>query len=1501
MAAVSQEFSDMAASWRNENPYYEFLGAPSRSGYMTPYDKEKVTNFQLPELYLGENKFLGNTITNLIVQPVNWTVSEKCLPWMRTDQIHVTWDRWEFGTSIMEPVPHEGVPRSLSVSRTMGAASAVRRGKMLQVEGDFYATEAGRRKFTDQLTAMVQSVQITQNYDTIWALLTCKNNTTAWNHLYGRLPDSYICFVEDSISNYGCVQKDKDRIHILYENFKKLMLRNTGMGPTLMVIPQGGAVYMTMVHSKPGETVSSSYGATEFKEGPKAIATFRDGTEVFEAPDFNSDDQRSSSLLQRDVQIGERYHMIARDILSKSCRDYETRKRAIYVYDENLDKFVKIPFEKAVEYSCLFKRGSDQFDERLIKMINSLNSGAMSKRNNLKRRIDHGEDSDGEGEVGNKKTFVASDGTTEGAGNDSLFFMVTKDDDGKYVIPAYFGHMGTHAATHKFWERMGESMVGRMTGMCAKKTEDRDFDMSSAHSDLITLLNEIEKQPYVKEWFESVIEVNRPFSVDEAGNFVGEITPAYAAEEWGKTLIREWFPNSHGSLVLPQRTKQMEDAGLDYPSGFANWPGLLTLASEASKENSTWRIIGQRASRGVRYIQSLVDYFVGLAPNSEVLAQKNQSPWFHKRDPAGAFFEQVISIRRDPIFLPHLPSSDPGNKGGIATETEKPGEREEIVYHPIGPVPEAVDLKGLKEFLGGDIRLRDSKTRVTGKSKGLEEGTGVYVFTDPRTGITLSIPSVAIKRAAILPKIVIAASYLGDLSVQSFIDIIEALRKTMSTETLDAEARLIDFVINNAPARSTSKSKSKALEATIYKVRTIVLGLWTKYSSDTNGLIRAIRTLCLLPEERNDNTKVAQAKKELSAIQKVYAYDPAADKDVVNASDISGEKDVYPEVGPMDTTGLSAAFDDLLNVISTNNQKAKSGDVAYGQISFIGFGKDGFVTTSSPVPPPSTTATTTTPKTPTIHATVTAALKKVNDLLATTKIADAIIAASKSKPEALTEGLGLFGVSKRRLANVTGSNVATDAVSVAGAAWRRSPLTMSLALLESMSRESIPLIRPGDPTQNHLVPYSHSTDGGAFLPKDVWKRPEYSTIDALDKSRHGVDHTSLNFISKHIEYIVEGSESIGSKSLGAPRKRVKTSATKKKSSKTMKMMMDSDSEDDGDSDYGVDESIGAHALDDTDYGEGKWDKGNLYAKTYKRGDTPQKRIPFKGSSQFKRVNSELFRHWYNTATKISDPILRSAVIVALTTPFTPTSWRQFMKKDVLVPVNITLWKTGITHSMESFILMKGGRSTGCNLFSHSNFSLGYDAMMKVIIGNLTFYSKALVTETKSVHTMHNVMYRKYKGGNNTRFVTKPSDLNATGIDRPSIVSTAGSIRENDFPRVMSILGPLPVGYINSAIDGENVATYGSYDYYNTHVYKFSRLDKTPTTGDDGFFEEDGRCNYVAFQGHQFNFNAADGYYSEYTTCQGHRGLNGCGSGSAEVTNGGQKYFPVQNWGAYRLQ
>ncbi len=85
------------------------------------------------------------------------------------------WDELRFDVRLLQRVPYEGVSRMQTSLRRRHRDRVVRRGIGMTIESDFYATEAGRAHFSDQLQSIRYCVQETCNFDALYAYLTCGN------------------------------------------------------------------------------------------------------------------------------------------------------------------------------------------------------------------------------------------------------------------------------------------------------------------------------------------------------------------------------------------------------------------------------------------------------------------------------------------------------------------------------------------------------------------------------------------------------------------------------------------------------------------------------------------------------------------------------------------------------------------------------------------------------------------------------------------------------------------------------------------------------------------------------------------------------------------------------------------------------------------------------------------------------------------------------------------------------------------------------------------------------------------------------------------------------------------------------------------------------------------------------------------------------------------------------------------------------------------------------
>ena len=110
----------------------------------------------------------------------------------------------------MQRVPYEGVSRMQTSLKRRHRDRVVRRGLAMVIESDFYATDAGRQHFADQLTSIRYCVQETANFDALYAYLTCGNYDFNYDRMKNLRPRRNIkTAMNHEINMYAVCQKEE--------------------------------------------------------------------------------------------------------------------------------------------------------------------------------------------------------------------------------------------------------------------------------------------------------------------------------------------------------------------------------------------------------------------------------------------------------------------------------------------------------------------------------------------------------------------------------------------------------------------------------------------------------------------------------------------------------------------------------------------------------------------------------------------------------------------------------------------------------------------------------------------------------------------------------------------------------------------------------------------------------------------------------------------------------------------------------------------------------------------------------------------------------------------------------------------------------------------------------------------------------------------------------------------------------------------------------------------
>lgn len=334
------------------NKWLDFFGPPSSAVNDAPYDKYRYTTYDLPEAYKGRNLFLRDTLDGLITGDTSqhtWYTSPACLPYRETDQIHLSWNVWQFNRTLAGQVPHEGISRLITSSKRSFKESTVRYGLAFYLEHGFMNTAEGRQQYQRNLMGIKQCVQEANNYDVLATILHSPRYDREYLVKHGEYNRPMGEILRREVAEWAVVQKSGSGLDWLVEEYKEHLMRNGGVSPSVFIIPPKMALFMTMADPvKTQYMYAGEDGTRMLKEGPSALTTFR-GVNVFKSHSFDVyQDELPIDLLRRDMQIGEFYVM--RDTLSThKGGHYNSMMRDIIIYDESIDDWKRIKFDEAIE------------------------------------------------------------------------------------------------------------------------------------------------------------------------------------------------------------------------------------------------------------------------------------------------------------------------------------------------------------------------------------------------------------------------------------------------------------------------------------------------------------------------------------------------------------------------------------------------------------------------------------------------------------------------------------------------------------------------------------------------------------------------------------------------------------------------------------------------------------------------------------------------------------------------------------------------------------------------------------------------------------------------------------------------------------------------------------------------------------------------------------------------------------------------------------------------
>ena len=620
----------------------------------SPFSQYPVEHFQLPRAYEGENVFLAEKISGLVNTTGDfWT--GRLLPWQQTDHIGpFTWTEWKFNQVLASRVPHEGVPRLVTTSEERYMARPVRRGLAAEFEGDFVNHPKGQIQMARKIQGMVVSIQTTINLDVQHTILMSQSEKRT-RHLKTRITRVSIKDeINLEVAGWNAVSKSPEGFIMMARRIKRYLIRAGAQVPLVLLVTPETPIHMHTQNmpNESGEVYSVDINQRQMDDQllrpdqTDGDFVLKDGTQVIEIRDLNiQEDAPPEQLFTRQSIIGEfntiNWIDFSKANLYDGCGEdggkyhYCSDHRSILVHDMELDRMAKITLEE-----CIENGGPNGFPDMGI--IGTI----LSERNNaggFKKSDFYPQERD------------LKSGARSLRGRNAHMMLFMNREVARVVH--YIGNMDQNVTSHHTIRQIGQSM-----GAMAELTDE---DVQDA-IDLVSLMQELEEAPYNYGFFADLIQVNASASLRERGGgtfFQGEtLSDEELIKKWGySSAIREWKPQYHGGLKVPDQQPEYGDI---IPPGLASLAGLYGLSSLNNQDS--YGGIPARAKKALNLIKKLYNAWNGPL-QSEFLDPNNRAPWFHPKDGMYTFFDNVIYMARDPLFL-----AAPGGTGANISANREP-------------------------------------------------------------------------------------------------------------------------------------------------------------------------------------------------------------------------------------------------------------------------------------------------------------------------------------------------------------------------------------------------------------------------------------------------------------------------------------------------------------------------------------------------------------------------------------------------------------------------------------------------------------------------------------------------------------------------------------------------------------------------------------------------------------------------------------------------------------
>ena len=339
----------------------QFFGELNGTVVDVKQDQYYQNTHELPDAYIGRNRFLMSTLDYLITKEGRDFLTNVILPFEHTDNTNVAWEVFHFDRSLADIEPEQGVPRYVTMKQDIKKDRLVRRGLAFMIEHGFYTTDIGRRHYMMNIQQIVDAVAETTALQALHSMIEVTDfYSVAPSDLEGRKN-----FLVEQLRRFAVIQRGNHGMHILDSDLKDAMLRYN-VRPDSYIMPPRSTSYINMRDPYMTEYSRGGRGVKAL-EGPDQQLTFR-GTRVYEARYFETDYvSEPYDPLSQIITYAEYYHCSSGGVGRPSC----------YVYDFTRDGFTDLNMPVAPALLGLARDdGAIRFVRESVQLMDDLQTQA---------------------------------------------------------------------------------------------------------------------------------------------------------------------------------------------------------------------------------------------------------------------------------------------------------------------------------------------------------------------------------------------------------------------------------------------------------------------------------------------------------------------------------------------------------------------------------------------------------------------------------------------------------------------------------------------------------------------------------------------------------------------------------------------------------------------------------------------------------------------------------------------------------------------------------------------------------------------------------------------------------------------------------------------------------------------------------------------------------------------------------------------------------------------